>query len=257
MNPADTEQLNAVVDAINVALTANVLGIYQFGSAILGGLKPRSDLDVLVVIDRPTTSGQPRSLVDALLEVSSRARSRIAGRPVEVTVVRQDMVQPWRMPAEREFQYGEWLREDYESGHVPAPEIDYDLTTLLVAALAASKVLRGAPLGHLIDPVPQEDLLASMRAGVPALMGELAEDTRNVLLTLARMWYTTSTGGIVAKDAAAEWALQRMPKRQGAALAHARSVYLGEQEEAFDAFDGDPIETAGLMAAAILSAGAV
>jgi hypothetical protein len=46
---------------------------------------------------------------------------------------------------------------------------------------------------------------------LPSLVADLESDTRNVLLTLARMWTTVATGRIVSKDAAAAWALERLP----------------------------------------------
>jgi Domain of unknown function (DUF4111) len=36
-------------------------------------------------------------------------------------------------------------------------------------------------------------------------------DERNVVLTLARIWYTASTGRIAPKDVASAWVLERLP----------------------------------------------
>lgn len=62
-------------------------------------------------------------------------------------------------------------------------------------------------------------------------MGELESDTRNVLLTLARVWTTLATSRIRSKDAAADWAIERLPAAHRPVLAHARAVYLREEEE--------------------------
>jgi len=62
-------------------------------------------------------------------------------------------------------------------------------------------------------------------------MGDLEHDTRNVLLTLARVWTTLATDTIRSKDAAADWAAERLPSEHRAVLAHARAVYLGDEEE--------------------------
>lgn len=48
----------------------DVLGVYAHGSATLGGLRPYSDLDLLVVLGRPTTYGQRERLTGELLGVS-------------------------------------------------------------------------------------------------------------------------------------------------------------------------------------------
>jgi streptomycin 3"-adenylyltransferase len=65
-------------------------------------------------------------------------------------------------------------------------------------------------------------------------MDELDRDTRNVLLTLARIWTTLATGTIRSKDAAADWALPRLPAEHRPVLTHARAVYLGDREERWD-----------------------
>jgi streptomycin 3"-adenylyltransferase len=56
-------------------------------------------------------------------------------------------------------------------------------------------------------------------------------DTRNGLLTLARIWTTLATGEIRSKDEAANWALARLPEQHRPVLAHARAAYLGEAPE--------------------------
>ena len=79
-----------------------------------------------------------------------------------------------------------------------------------------------------------EALVASMREAVPSLLADLDTDTTNVLLTLARMWHTKDSGMIVSKDEAANWTLDRLPKRLRLPLEHARAVYLGEEDASFD-----------------------
>ncbi|MFB7086795.1 aminoglycoside adenylyltransferase family protein [Streptomyces sp. NPDC056296] len=209
----------------------NVLGVYAHGSATLGGLRPHSDLDLLVVVRHPTTHAQRATLTEELLKLSGGE----GHRPVELIVVVRDDVRPWRYPPRRDYLYGEWLRDAYERGHVPEPEDDPDLAPLLTMVLRADAPLFGPPPATLLDPVPHEDLRRAMVAGLPGLMAEVESDTRNVLLTLARIWSTLVTGDIRSKDAAAEWALGRLPAEHGGPLAHARAVYLGhERDERWD-----------------------
>ncbi|CAL9549534.1 aminoglycoside adenylyltransferase family protein [Streptomyces sp. enrichment culture] len=205
----------------------DVLGVYAHGSATLGGLRPYSDLDLLVVLGRPTTYEERAWLTAELLGVSGGE----GRRPVELIVVVHGDVRPWRYPPRREYLYGEWLRDAYERGAVPEPEDDPDLAPLLTMVLRADAPLYGPPPATLLDPVPHGDLRRAITAGVPELLAELESDTRNVLLTLARVWSTLGTGDIRSKDAAAEWALGRLPARDRPPLAHARAVYLGQETE--------------------------
>ncbi|MFD4988934.1 aminoglycoside adenylyltransferase family protein [Streptomyces sp. NPDC058374] len=206
----------------------DLVGMYLYGSATVGGLRPHSDLDVFVVVRRGLAGGQRRALTDGLRRISGAP-----GRPVELTVVVRDAVWPWRYPPRQEYQYGEWLRDAYERGEVPAPRTDPDLAPLISMVVADGRALAGPSPGEVLPRVPPADLARAVTAGVPELLAGLADDTRNVLLTLARVWVTLATGAIVPKDAAAEWALARMPEEHRGALAHAREVYLGEAEESW------------------------
>ncbi len=219
-----------LVQLLHRTLPDTLLGIYLHGSATLGGLRPHSDIDVLAVVRESMTYDQRRELVEELLTVSG-----VGGRRrVELIVVVRDDVRPWRYPPTCDFLYGDWLREEYERGVIPSSEPSTDLAPLLAMVLLADAPLQGPPPAELLDPVPLEDLRRAVVAGVPELMDELDSDTRNVLLTLARIWATLTTGDIRSKDAAAAWALGRLPAGHRPVLAHARAVYLGEEDERWD-----------------------
>ncbi|MFI6370958.1 aminoglycoside adenylyltransferase family protein [Streptomyces sp. NPDC050546] len=219
-----------LVRLLHRTLPDTLLGVYLHGSATLGGLRPFSDIDVLAVVRESMTYAQRREVVEELLEVSG-----VGGRRyVELIVVVRDDVRPWRYPPTCDFLYGDWLREEYERGVIPRPEPSPDLAPLLTMVLRADAPLHGPPPADLLDPVPHTDLRRAVVAGVPELMDELDSDTRNVLLTLARIWTTLTTGDIRSKDAAAEWALDRLPAEHRPVLAHARAIYLGEEAERWD-----------------------
>ncbi|MEU3852755.1 aminoglycoside adenylyltransferase family protein [Streptomyces sp. NPDC029554] len=223
-----------LVRLLRSTLGDSLLGVCLHGSATLGGLRPHSDVDVLAVLREPATHDRRRVLVEELLKVSGVGDGL---RPVELTLVVQGDVRPWRYPPVCDFLYGEWLREDFERGVTPGRGPSPDLATVLTMVLLADAPLYGPRPAELLDPVPEADLRRAIVAGVPELMGELATDTRNVLLTLARGWHTLATGGVRSKDAAAEWAVGRLPRAHRPALARARAVYLGHEEERWDGLD--------------------
>jgi streptomycin 3"-adenylyltransferase len=215
-----------VVAIVRDALGEALIGAYLHGSAVLGGLRPTSDIDVLAVIDRPTTEAERGAIVDRLLEISGRRARRGPGRPIELTILVQSDVRPWQHPPRVEFLYGEWRRDDYEGGFVPAPEPMADLGPEIALTLAGNMALAGPPPAEVLDPIPEADLHRAITAGVPSLMDDLDSDTRNVLLTLARIWATLATGEIVTKDQAAAWAVDRLPDHLAGPLILAREMYL-------------------------------
>jgi streptomycin 3"-adenylyltransferase len=216
-----------------VALIGDVLGdaveaVYLYGSAVEGGLKPASDLDLLAVTSRRTAAEERRRLVDGLRPISSRAERPYGWRPVELTIVaRPDMV-PWRHPPRTDFQSGEWLRAAFDAGKdQPWRDLSPDLTVLLAQVRKSGRPLIGGPATQVLPEVPDAELSAAMREEIPGLLSDLDTDTANVLLTLARIWYTLETGDFAPKDVAADWALKRLPPGAARALEVARDAYLG------------------------------
>lgn len=217
------QQIEQIVGLVGGVLGQDVVGTYLHGSGVLGGLRPASDVDVLVVSRRRLGEQDRRALLDGLLRISG---SRNEVRPVELTVVVQPEVRPWRYPPTCDFLYGEWLRAEYEAGLVPRPEPMPDPALLTNMTPTGDHPLTGPRPAQVLDPVPHTDLVRASAAGIPGLLDELDGDTRNVLLTLARIWTTLATGQIKSKDAAADWALAHLPPTHRAALKHARRLYL-------------------------------
>ena len=226
--------------AVRDVVGPDVVGAYLFGSAVLGGLHPRSDVDVFVVTSRPMLARERRGVVDRLFDISGSRARRGPARPVELTVVVQSDVRPWRYPPRCDFQYGEWLRAEFERGAIPGPSLSPDLAPLITMVLQGGRPLFGPPPAEVLDPVPHEDLLRAILEGVPGLLADLESDTANVVLTLARIWTTVETGRIRSKDGAADWALARLPEEQRPVLARARAIYLGDEDRWDDLWSSVP-----------------
>ncbi len=252
---ADAVQLDRVLDVVDRVLGDRVVSTVLYGSAAAGGLRRDSDLDLLVVVPTALAAGDARVIVDGLLPISGRRATIVPGRPVELTVVALDEVVPWRFPPRRQLQYGEWLRDEFAGGEIAPPVSDPDLALLLAQALGVHRLLRGRRLADVLEPVPAADVRRGILASLPALLDDLVGDERNVLLTLARMWVTLETGEFVAKDVAAEWAIERLGEAgEGAgtvaaaaaaaeALRVARAGYLGDAADRWEA-RGDLAATA-------------
>jgi streptomycin 3"-adenylyltransferase len=202
---------------------------------LTGGLRPSSDLDLLAMTGRPTTPGDRRALIDHLLGISgSRARSGPA-RSIELSIAVRADVRPWVFPPNLDFQYGDWWRSEFERGDIsPWKTPNPDLAVMLASARERSEPLVGPNLRDVLDPIPRADVNQAMLDAIPDLLADLDADTRNVILTLARIWYTTATGSIEPKDVAADWALARLLEQDRAVLAHARAIYLGEEPERWE-----------------------
>jgi streptomycin 3"-adenylyltransferase len=229
---ATAAQIDKVTGMVRDLLGGDLIAAYLFGSAVEGGLKPSSDVDLLVVGRRATTAETRRRLIQRLLPISSRHAAAGPARPIELTIAVQSDIRPWRYPPRLDFQYGDWWRPEFERGELePWTSPNPDLTILLQKVIQGSRTLVGPSPATILDPIPPADLDRAMLDTVPELLPGLVDDTRNSVLTLARIWVTRATGEIVAKEVAADWALARLPPAHRPVLAHARSIYVGDVAE--------------------------
>jgi predicted nucleotidyltransferase len=249
----DKQQIDRALTLVREILGADVIGVYLFGSAVLGGLRPESDLDILVVLKRLTTRSEKQRLVRGLLAVSGRKTSQGMWRRIDLTVVVEGDIKPWRYPPRFDFQYGDWLRSEFEIGNVEPwlTNLNPDLAVLITMVILANMPILGPPPTDIFDPMPHQDLLNAMLSDIERLRGDINSDTRNVILTLARIWSTVATGVIRSKEAAADWGLDRLPESHRPVLARARAIYLGELPERWDDIRDDIAPHVNLVIAEI------
>ena len=226
--PREALQATTIVQAL---LGDRVVGLYLFGSAVQGGLRVDSDVDVLVLVKQPLLPEARRELVSRLMEISGRIGNTRSARPLELTIVDLADVEPWRYPPRAEFVFGEWLREQFEDGAIPGPTVDPDLTIVLKTLMDHSIPLCGPEASSLLPPIPMADIRRAIKDSLPGLLESLHGDERNVILTLARMWLTAAQGTIAPKDVAAAWAMEQLPAEWASLLNEARQGYLGEVQD--------------------------
>jgi predicted nucleotidyltransferase len=239
MEPRDVDQIDKVVTLVRHVLREDAVGAYLHGSTALGTLRWRSDLDILVVLRRPTTAEDKRTLIDHLLRTSGRGHPSGDARSIELTIVVESDIRPWRYPPRLDFLYGDWMRSDFERGDLtPWETPNPELAPVITMVRAGNRALFGPPPRELFDPVPVEDLNRAIVEGIPGLLDDLDSDTANVVLTFARIWTTLETGTIHSKDAAADWVMSRLPEEHRPVLARARAVYLGDEVDQWGDLQG-------------------
>lgn len=229
------QQLKGGLELLKMILGPDLLGVYLFGSSMVGGLQRYSDIDLFVVTSRPTTPEEKTRLVAQLLQVSG-IYMKGSKLPIEMTLVEKTAINPWQNPPRFDFQYGEWLRESFQKGIIE-PWQTYempDLALIITQVLLKSQTLWGLEPEKLLSHVPYNDFIKAMLHDLDRLATELEHDTRNVLLTYARIWSTLETEAIRSKPAAADWVISRLSKEHQHVMNRAKSICVGLENEHWD-----------------------
>ncbi len=228
-----SEQVTQVILIAETLLHNQILGIYLYGSATMNGLRPDSDIDILIITNQEMSLAVRKDLTEQLLSASGSVGCT-GKRPLEVTVINRCDITPWKFPPKCEYMYGEWLRSEIESGKIPQSCNDPDVAVLLWQTRSHSITLRGMDAEKLIPSIPFTEIRKAMEDSLSGLIASIKGDERNVLLTLARMWFTLETGGICTKDIAAKWVCPKLPESLRSLMKMAGDAYCGKISDQWD-----------------------
>lgn len=222
-----SNEVRTVADIVEHEFAGNLRGLILYGSAIHGGIRPESDIDLLAVVIDPTSLQVRESLTQALMRVSGRRAQAGPARPAEVTVVVADDLSGNPSEIATDYQYGEWLRDAIDHGAALERHHNPDLVVVLAMARGGISLVGPTP-DVLLPRIPRDELNTSMCNATADLLADVEGDERNVVLTIARMQVTLESGEFVPKDVAAERIVPRLPADQGAMLRMAAAAYRGE-----------------------------
>lgn len=229
------QQLRESLELLKTSLGDDLLGVYLYGSSLVGGLQKYSDLDLFAVTKRKTTIEEKNKLITNLLQISGTYMKGLKF-PLEITLVEKSAINPWHYPPHFDFQYGEWLRDSFEKG-ISEPWTTYkmpDLALIITHILLKSQTLFGLEPTQVLMEVPYRDYMQVLLHDLDRLATELDDDTRNILLTYARTWSTLETNAIRSKPAAADWVIHRLPNIYQPVMDRAKSICVGLENEYWD-----------------------
>ena len=148
-------QLARLAEGLTAILADRLVGVYLHGSLALGCFQPAaSDLDVLVVTERPPDPDQLSRLAALLRDTSA------APCPIEVSSLTWSYLHPWRYPTAYDFHYSETWRTrmtallaagSWADAPIPAGT-DPDLAAHCTIVRARGSVLAGAPIAEVFPP---------------------------------------------------------------------------------------------------------
>lgn len=174
LDSSSEKQICDSVVLIQSVLGSGLLGIYLYGSAVSGGLQRYSDIDLFVVTSRSTSLEEKKDLARGLLKLSG-IYMKGELRPLEITIVERSKINPWKYPPEFDFQYGEWLRDDFERGNFQ-PWVSkemLDLAILITQVFLSSITLAGDSPEEIIAPVPYRDFILAIKDELSSLLFRL------------------------------------------------------------------------------------
>ncbi len=235
--------LKRLADRSGEILGENLVGVYLHGSYAMGCYNPaKSDLDVIVVAERPLADACKRRSMDMItaLDPSLPARS---GAPaphggLEMSVVLRRVCDPFAYPTPFELHFSrshlEWYRKDPDSYIRKMKGTDRDLAAHFAVIGRRGLCLRGAPVSEVFGEVPRADYLDSILYDVEGAREQIADNTMYLTLNLARGLAYQAEGLILSKKEGGEWGLRNLPEAYRPLIRAALDDYGSDADAAYD-----------------------
>lgn len=226
------DQIGRLARALQDALGEMLIGVYLHGSLVLGCFNPaRSDVDVLVVTERPMSRDE-KNIVASILLGASGDWTPGSPRPLEISFLSRHDLDPWRHPTPYDLHFGERWRPAFEEGLdevLPGQTTpDADLAAHITVVRERGIVLHGLPIDEVFPRVPRADYVDSLLRDFRWCRDHAAEAPRYAILSMAREWATLATGELHSKDSGASWAAARLPSDLRPLVEAALASYRGD-----------------------------
>lgn len=220
----------AVTDLVDALEAFGLIGIWLHGSLAQGSYRrPKSDVDLLVVVEETLNEEARRMLARRLVELSG-ARPTVGG--LELSVVRLEDARAGRFPMPFEVHYGDEHAGDILAGtwDFASGRTDEDLAAHVRSVRERGVTLVGPLPTEVFAPVPDEVFRASVDRDLRWILegDHVVESPFYGVLNLCRgLWLHLEAGPwtVPSKEEAGTWALDVVPPEQGAVVRAALEAY--------------------------------
>lgn len=200
----------AAEDILGEALT----GVYLHGSLAMGCFNPeKSDIDLILVIDRDVTDQQKRRFMETVVALNARAPKK----GLELSVVKKEACRHFAYPTPFELHFSpahlKWWQDDPESYIEHMKGTDPDLAAHFTIIRKCGIVLEGAAVEEVFGDVPREAYLDSIRQDVENAVEEVLDNPVYILLNLCRVAACVEENLILSKQQGGEWGLVHLPEK--------------------------------------------
>lgn len=228
--------IDEFVDRTRVILGDDLVGVYLHGSAVMGCFNPqKSDLDYIVVVDRPLSDAVKRAFLEMVVDLNGRGPVK----GIEMSVVRRKVCRPFVYPTPYELHFSAGHLAAYRAdpeGYIRRMQgDDRDLAAHFTIIRGRGRCLNGAPIEEVFDQVPRRDYLDALWYDVENAPEEIAAYPMYLILNLARVLAYAEEGLILSKKEGGAWALDRLPPEYRPLIRDALGEYTESASIAYDA----------------------
>lgn len=212
---ASVEQLLSEIRSFTIALLGDSLvGIYVHGSCAFGCFHfSQSDIDYLVIVDRPLTLAEKTAYISKILDLVPQCPAK----EIEMSVVLEKYCKQFVYPTPYDLHFSNTYLERAKANITAYCEQmqgeDPDLAAHFTVTRAVGIPLFGKPIGDVFASVPPAAYLDSIWLDIENAPADILQNPIYNILNLCRVLAYCKEERVLSKVQGGEWGLEHLPKK--------------------------------------------
>ncbi|MFS0781858.1 aminoglycoside adenylyltransferase domain-containing protein [Bacillus sp. 1P06AnD] len=205
--------LDGIVRMLKHHLGTNLTGIYLHGSLAMGCFHPnKSDIDILVVVQRKIATERLRSIAEQLIALEEALSIK---RGIELSILLEYCLSDSEYPVPFEFHYSAFHRKKYKKDplYICGGYKDPDLAAHLTVTFHRGITVYGKAIKDVFKPVDPHFYVQSIIYDIENALNEIQDHPVYYTLNLCRVLHYLKEGAISSKKEAGNWGLEQLPTR--------------------------------------------
>lgn len=213
-------------------LRDNLVGIYVHGSIAFRCFNPlKSDIDFIVVVDKPPTIEEKEALIKILLDLSADTPPKGFEMSIVLSSVCKNFIYPTPFELHYSIAHLQRCKDDLREYCTSMNGIDKDLAAHFTVINNTGYTLIGKQIPEVFGAVPKGDYLDSIKADVENSEEEVLENPVYIILNLCRVLAYKSGGLVLSKEQGGLWGIDNLPKQYIELVSKALNNYISEVSE--------------------------
>lgn len=218
--------LNSIKKEYKNILKDNLVGIYVHGSIAMGCFNwNSSDIDFVVVVNKPISQDIKIKLMDSTLELSKISPPK----GLEMSIVLKESCTNFIYPTPFELHFSnthiEWYMKDKNDYCKKMNGTDKDLAAHFTIIKKFGLVLYGLPISEIFSSVPKKYYIESIKCDIENAKDEILNNPVYIILNLCRVCAYISDNVILSKTEGGEWGLINLDKNYSLIIRSALDCY--------------------------------
>lgn len=227
--------LEIIVEKSKQIFNSVLTGIYLHGSLAMGCFNPdKSDIDLILVIDRDMTDAQKLEFMKEVIELNKSAPDK----GIELSIVKKEYCSKFIYPTPFELHFSpmhlQWFTDNPADYISKMKGRDKDLAAHFMIIKKYGIVLYGADINRVFSDIPREAYIDSIRYDMEGVREEVLKNPVSVILNLCRAAAFIKDNLVLSKKQGGEWGIENLPSEYLALISEAVKGYTSQKSVKLD-----------------------